>query len=412
MNLPLFIAKRYFFTRTKASFITFISRISMIGVGVEVMALILILSVFNGLEDFQKGLFRTYDPDLKIIYKEGTRFRFSPQQFQQLQKIPEITFVNPVLEDQALIRYGGKQLVVRLKGVTEEFIKAKRLKAQVTEGDYLLNDYDRNFGLIGLGVFLSMGMSFEDVFTPIEAWYPNHQSLKSFSINSEAVRSNVFFPGGVLEVEQSFDNQMVIVPYLWMQQLVGSDNEFSGIELMLKNENQSLKIKQAVEKILGSSFDVQTRDEQHAILLKAIKIEKLFVFLIMAFVMGIASFTLFYALSLLVIEKKKDLHTMLAMGISPKQMFQTFLLVGLLISFSGAFLGMFLGFGFAWMQETFGIISLGIPNALIDAYPIKMELMDFIWTTLVVVIITFLASIFPAYKAVQITFKSTPLSKD
>jgi lipoprotein-releasing system permease protein len=127
----------------------------------------------------------------------------------------------------------------------------------------------------------------------------------------------------------------------------------------------------------------------------------------MAFVMGIASFTLFYALSLLVIEKKKDLATMLAMGISQKQLFYAFLWVGILISFSGAFVGMFLGFGFAWAQETFGIISLGIPNALIDAYPIKMELFDFIWTTLVVVIITFLASIFPAYKAVQITFNSS-----
>jgi lipoprotein-releasing system permease protein len=126
----------------------------------------------------------------------------------------------------------------------------------------------------------------------------------------------------------------------------------------------------------------------------------------MAFVMGIASFTLFYALSLLVIEKKKDLQTMLAMGISKSQLFQTFLFVGILISFSGAFLGMFLGFAFAWIQETFGIISLGIPNALIDAYPIKMDMMDFIWTALVVVLITFLASIFPAYKAVQITFNS------
>jgi lipoprotein-releasing system permease protein len=406
VNLPLFIAKRYFFTRSKASFITFISRISMIGVGVEVMALILILSVFNGLEDFQKGLFRTYDPDLKVVLKDATRFNITQQQYLQLSNIPEIKFVNPVLEDQALIRYGGKQLVVRLKGVDEEFLKAKRLKAQITEGDYVLNDSNHSFGLVGLGVFLSMGMSFEDVFTPIEAWYPNHSSLKNFSINAEAARSNIFFPGGVLEVEQNFDNQMVIVPLKWMEQLVGTENQFSAIELMLNNENQSIQVKESIQKILGSNYEIQTRDEQHSILLKAIKIEKLFVFLIMAFVMGIASFTLFYALSLLVIEKKKDLQTMLAMGISKSQLFQSFLFVGILISFSGAFLGMFLGFTFAWIQETFGIISLGITNALIDAYPIKMEVMDFIWTALVVVIITFLASIFPAYKAVQITFNS------
>ena len=200
---------------------------------------------------------------------------------------------------------------------------------------------------------------------------------------------------------------MVLVPLEWMRQLVGTEKELSALELMLKDENQAEKVKNDIKRVLGESFDIQTRDEQHAILLKAIKIEKLFVFLIMAFVMGIASFTLFYALSLLVIEKKKDLATMLAMGISKKQLFRTFLWVGVLISFSGAIIGMILGFSFAWAQETFGIISLGIPNALIDAYPIKMELFDFIWTALVVIIITFLASIFPAYKAVQITFNST-----
>jgi len=160
-----------------------------------------------------------------------------------------------------------------------------------------------------------------------------------------------------------------------------------------------------MKKILGSSYSVQTRDEQHAILLKAIKIEKFFVFLIMAFVMGIASFTLFYSLSLLVIEKRKDLRTLLALGISRSQLFKTILWVGFLICFSGALLGMILGFVLGWAQQTFGIIGLGIPNALIDAYPIKMEMMDFVWTALVVLSITTFASIIPARKAVDMTFK-------
>ena len=131
---------------------------------------------------------------------------------------------------------------------------------------------------------------------------------------------------------------------------------------------------------------------------------KLFVFILMAFIMGIASFTLFYALSLLVIEKRKDLRTLLAMGMTPKQMMQIFLSVGLFISFSGAVVGMGLGFALGWIQQTFGIIPLGIPNALIDAYPIQMEWFDFLMTALVVMVITFLASIIPARKAVQLTF--------
>jgi lipoprotein-releasing system permease protein len=377
----------------------------MVGVGVEVMALILILSVFNGLEDFQKGLFQTFDPDLKIIAKNTPRFKISEEKLKQIKALSGITFINPVLEDQALLRFGNKQVVASFKGVDDSFLSANRLKKQLVEGDYFLKSDGQSFALVGIGVFLNMGMSFENVVEPVEAWYPNHQSLRKFTINEEAIRSNIFYPAGVLEVEQTFDNQTVIVPLDWMNDLVGAEDKLSGYEIMLASGVDEKRVQQQIKQILGNSYSIQTRDEQHAMLLKAIKIEKLFVFLIMAFVMGIASFTLFYSLSLLVIEKRKDLRTLLAIGISRSQLFKTIMWVGFLICFSGAVLGMVLGFVMAWAQQTFGIIGLGIPNALIDAYPIKMELMDFVWTSLVVLTITTLASIIPARKAVEITFK-------
>ena len=377
----------------------------MVGVGVEVMALILILSVFNGLEDFQKGLFQTFDPDLKIIDKNSPRFSIPEEKLKQIKALSGITFINPVLEDQALLRFGNKQVVASFKGVDDSFLNANRLKKQVVEGDYFLKSDGQSFALVGIGVFLNMGMSFENVVEPVEAWYPNHQSLRKFSINEEAIRSNIFYPAGVIEVEQTFDNQTVIVPLDWMNDLVGAENKLSGYEIMLANGVDEKSVQLQIKQILGNNFSIQTRDEQHAMLLKAIKIDKLFVFLIMAFVMGIASFTLFYSLSLLVIEKRKDLRTLLAIGISRSQLFKTIMWVGFLICFSGAILGMIFGFVFAWAQKTFGIIGLGIPNAMIDAYPIKMELMDFVWTSLVVLTITTLASIIPARKAVEMTFK-------
>jgi len=383
-----------------------ISRISMVGVGVEVMALILILSVFNGLEDFQKGIFKTYDPDIKIVQSDVSRIQLTPEKLTQIQRIPGIQHIHPVLEDQALIRYGKKQLVVKFKGVDSTFLASGRLKKQVVEGDYFLQEGDQSFGLVGIGVFLSMGMSFENTLEPIEAWYPDHRSLKNFSIREESIRSNLFFPSGVLEVEQNFDNQTIIVPLKWMDDLVGAEGKLSAYEIMLSPGMDERSVQDELKNVLGARYQVQTRDEQHAMLLRAIKIEKLFVFLIMAFVMGIASFTLFYALSLLVIEKRKDLKTLLALGISPKQLFNLFMWVGFLISFSGACLGMLLGLGLGWGQQRFGWIGLGIENALIDAYPIKMESMDFIWTALVVIIITTLASVFPARKAVQMTFRT------
>jgi lipoprotein-releasing system permease protein len=278
------------------------------------------------------------------------------------------------------------------------------LKKQVVEGDYFLGDTTQAFALVGIGVFLNMGMSFENTVEPIQAWYPDHDRLRRFSLNENTIRSQSFFPAGVLEVEQNFDNQTVIVPLQWMENLMNMPGKRSAYEIILDPQANDLAVKDQLKAILGKDILVQTRDEQHALLLKAIKIEKLFVFLIMAFVMGIASFTLFYALSLLVIEKRRDLRSLMAIGITPNQMLRSILYLGLLISFSGALVGMLLGFGLAWLQQQFGIVPLGIPNALIDAYPIKMEVGDFLWTSLTVIVITFIASIFPAQKAIQMTF--------
>ncbi len=378
----------------------------MISVGVEVMALVLILSVFNGLEEFQKGLFNTFDPDLKIVQAKGDRFQLTATQVKSISQLSGVKFVNPILEDQGLIRFEQKQLVVRMKGVDPSYLVAGRLKNQVVEGDYFIESGEHPFALVGIGVFLAMGMSFDNVFEPIEAWYPNHSQLKRATLNENAIRRNFFFPSGVLEVEQNFDNQTVIVPLDWMEELVGVPGYRSAYEIMLAPNSDDQAIKNQIQTILGSPYNVQTRNEQHAILLKAIKIEKLFVFLIMAFVMGIASFTLFYALSLLVLEKRKDLYTLMAMGVSRQQVFRAFLWVGALISFSGAVIGMLLGFVLATIQQQFGVISLGIPNALIEAYPIQMDPWDFIWTALVVILITGLAALFPARKAVQMTFNS------
>lgn len=377
----------------------------MIGVGVEVMALVLILSVFNGLEDFQKGLFKTFDPDLSVISLSASRFSLTPSQQKQISQISGVQSVQSILEDQALIRYNGKQLVVTLKGIDTSFIASKRLLNQVVDGEYLVEYQGLPYGLVGVGVFLAMGMNFEDIYHPIEAWYPNQKALANFQINVDAANQKSFFPSGVLQVEQTFDNQMILVPLQWMRDLTLSDSTaVSKMEIMLAEGANEREVQQSIQLLLGEKFQVQTRDQQHAILLRAIKIEKLFVFILMAFIMGIASFTLFYALSLLVIEKRKDLRTLLAMGITPQQLMRIFLSVGLFISFSGAIVGMGLGFTLGWIQKTFGIIPLGIPNALIDAYPIQMEWFDFFMTALVVIIITFLASIIPARKAVQMTF--------
>lgn len=404
-RLSFFLAKRFFSSKTKASFISLISKISMIGVGVEVMALVLILSVFNGLEDFQRDLFKSFDPDYKITLQQKGTFQLDSALLHKIKQLKEVKFATPVLEDQALFRYKGKQMVVQLKGVDPSFLASKRLSKNIAEGGYFLKDAEgkTDFALVGLGVFLSMGLSFEDVFNPIEAWYPDHRSLKNFSLNQNAIRSNAIFPAGVIAVEQGFDNQTVVVSLDWMQQLTGKD-QISSFEIMTHDGVEEADLKAKLSAILDKNYRIESRDEQHATLLKAVSIEKLFVFLVMAFVMGIASFTLFYSLSLLVIEKKKDLKTLRSMGITRGQLFRTFLFLGFLISFTGALVGLFLGFSLAWLQETFGFVKMGIENGLVDAYPIQMKWTDFVYTAILVVCITVVSAIFPSKKAVNQTF--------
>ncbi|MEY2761911.1 MAG: hypothetical protein RLZZ96_1811, partial [Bacteroidota bacterium] len=267
MSISLFVAKRYFFSPFKASFITLISRISMIGVGVEVMALVLILSVFNGLEDFQIGLFKTFDPDLTIISKSDTRFSLTSAQFNQIAKIRGVSSVQPILEDQALIRYNGKQLVVTLKGIDSSFISSRRLREQVVDGDYLVENEGITFGMVGAGVFMSMGMNFDDAFHPVEVWYPNQKALAKFQINEDAANLKTFFPSGVLQVEQMFDNQMILVPLPWMRDLTLADsNSVSKVDVMLTKEANELDVQKAIQPILGTNYQVQTRNQQHAIL--------------------------------------------------------------------------------------------------------------------------------------------------
>ena len=378
----------------------------MIGVGVEVMALVLILSVFNGLESFQKDLFKSFDPDYKISFQKKGVFELDSAILSKLQGVSAVSYVIPVLEDQALMRYKGKQMVVQMKGVAPSFLASKRLSKNIAEGGYFLKDAEgkNDFALVGLGIFLSLGLSFDDVFNPIEAWYPDHRSLKNFSLNENAIRSNTVFPSGVIAVEQGFDNQTVLVSLDWMQTLCGKEQQISAFEVMVKEGTDEKELKAALSKIVGKQFIIESRDEQHSSLLKAVSIEKFFVFLVMAFVMGIASFTLFYTLSLLVIEKKKDLKTLLSMGITRQQLFRTFLFLGFIISFSGAIVGLLLGFSLAWAQEHFGIIKMGIENGLVDAYPIKMKASDFLYTSILVILITLIAAIFPSKKAVNQTF--------
>ncbi|MDR6563494.1 MULTISPECIES: ABC transporter permease [Arcicella] len=403
MNFPFFIAKRYFFARKKTSFISLISMISMLGVGVGTMALVVVLSVFNGLEDFQRGLYKSFDADLKVSAKKGKYFSCPPALLKKISKVHGIGSITQVIEENVLLRYRNAQMVVNLKGVDESFLKQERLQKTMIDGHAILQDSGIAYSIVGSGIAVKLGIDIDAFFTPLEVWYPRNKQTKTLDFYAtDAFNKMNLVPAGVFAIEQQYDDNYIYAPLSFAQNLFELENQRTALEIKVANEEEVATIQDALKDVLGNEFVVQNQDEQHASLLRAIKIEKLFVFLTLTFIIGIASFNIFFSLSMLAIEKKEDVKTLYAMGADAKIIQKIFLLEGAIVAFTGAIVGLILGFTICWLQLTYGFISMGIVGALIDAYPIKMEFSDFFFTAVVVVIITLLASYFPAKRAASV----------
>ncbi|MFC0183515.1 lipoprotein-releasing system permease protein [Pseudarcicella hirudinis] len=402
MNFPLYIARRYFFAKKKASFISLISNISMLGVGVGVTALVIVLSVFNGLEDFQRGLYKSFDPNLKISPKEGKNFLVSEALLKKLQQTEGVASVTQVIQENALLRYRDAQMVVNLKGVDDNFIRQNRLKNSILQGNLVLHEKGQDYMVMGTGVYLTLGVNLEDFLTPVEVWFPKNTGSKTIDFTSADAFSRLnILPSGIFAIEQEYDDNYVFVPLSFAKELFEYGNKRTALEVQIKSGADLARIQSSFSNLLGDQFIVQNQDEQHATLLRAIKIEKLFVFLTLSFIIGIASFNIFFSLSMLAIEKKEDVKTLYAMGATSDIIMKIFLFEGAIVAFSGAIFGLILGFLACWLQETFGFISMGIANALVDAYPVKMQFSDFLYTSLTVSLLTVLASYFPARRATE-----------
>lgn len=374
----------------------------MLGVCIGTMALVVVLSVFNGLEDFQRKLFKNIDSDLKVSPVKGKNFECPRRLIQQIAQVEGVKNTTEVIQENALLRYNKAQMVVTLKGVDENFLKQERLKSSLVDGELKLGASGINYAIVGSGVAYLLGIDLDAYFIPIEALYPHNNNSKTIDFYAtDAFNQANLLPGGVFAIEQEYDNSFVFVPLAFAQELFEYGSKRSALEIQVKDKQELANVQKRLKDLLGDKFLVQNQDEQHASLLKAIKIEKLFVFLTLSFIIGIASFNIFFSLSMLAIEKKQDVKTLYAMGATPAMIRRIFLSEGALVAFIGASIGLIFGFGLCLAQQTYGFVSMGIVGSLVDAYPIKMVVSDFVYTAIVVIIITLLASYFPAKKAAK-----------
>ena len=369
----------------------------MLGIGVGTMALVIVLSVFNGLEDLNRQIFKSFDPDLKVTPKIGKSFLLDNAKLQKIKALNEVAYITQVIQDNALVRYRNSQMVVNLKGVDDTFQKNSSMKKSLVEGDFVLKKDSVDYAIIGGNVFAALNISLQNIFEPLEIWYPRNR--KTISLNpNDNINTHLLNISGVYSLEQ-FHDDFVYVPLEIAQQLTEYGNRRTAIEIQVKEEENIEKTQETIREILGNDFLIQNQDEQNASLFRAIKIEKLFIFIALLFIIGIASFNIFFSLTMLVIDKKQDLKTLFAMGADESLVKKIFYSEGALVSFIGAIVGLLVGGTICFLQERFGFIKMGMDSAIIDSYPVKMHISDFVLTAFAIIFITFIASYLPAKRA-------------
>ena len=398
MNLPTWIARRYFFSKKKRSFISWLSILSMLGVGVGTMALVIVLSVFNGMEELNRQIFKTFESDMTVSPKQGKRFLASPELLSRLRQTPGVSLLTAVAQDNALAKYDDRQTVVRLKGVDDNYLQRQQLDSALLEGKLLLRRDGVNYAMVADGIRSDLTISLIDILTPLQVLYP--QSGKSFSVlNPDAFSSESLTVAGIFFIESRYDN-FVLAPLTTARELFGYEaNEVTSLELQLRPGTDEDAAKRALQTAAGDQLLVQSRDDLNTDLYRAIRVEKLFVALTLGFIILIASINIFFSLSMLVIEKKEDIKILFAMGATTGLVRRIFLTEGAIIALTGAIAGLVLGIVICVAQERYGFIRMGTVSSIIDAYPVRLSTSDIVLTGVLVILITILTSWFPAQRA-------------
>lgn len=374
----------------------------MVGVAISTMALVAVMSVFNGLEDLIRSLFASFDAELKVEPAQGKSFVVTEDWLEAIKSLEGVDIVTEVIEDNALLEYRGNQQVARIKGVSDNFLEQGRFSKGYFWGDTTLGTPIRPGAILGRGVGFFLSVNLGEINSSLKVYYPKAPRTAGSIDPNQLYSSAQIEPRAFFSIEQKFDNEYVIVPLEFSKNLLNYGQKRTSLEIKVKEEASILEVQKTLKRHLGPEFLVKNANEQHAGLIRTVKLEKLFVFLTLTFILAIASFNIFFSLSMLAIEKKKDIAILKSMGAKDHLIRSIFLKQGAMIAFSGAILGLILGFLLVWAQDYFGLISLGIASGVVDAYPVRINWMDFAWISLAVVTITLAASWRPAWIASQV----------
>jgi ABC-type lipoprotein release transport system permease subunit len=389
MIFPFYIAKRYLIAKKSHNIINIISIISVVGVMVGTGALIIVLSVFNGFEGLVLGLFNSFNPDLKVEVIQGKTFTLTAEQSEKIKQVPGVAFVVEIVEENALARFGEKQSIVMMKGVGDGFTEMTPLDDFMLNGHYSLGSENKPAAVIGAGVAYYLSIYPEEFAVPMSLYLPKRTRKTLTGTPEQSFNSRPVHVAGVFTIQQEFDMSYVIVPISLARELLEYEHEVTSIDIGLTGPSALAVGKQQIAEILGPGFQVKDRYQQQATLYRVMKSEKWAVFFILAMILVIAAFNMIGSLSMLIVDKKKDIAVLWSLGAGKSQIRRIFFTEGMMISLAGGLLGLLLGGLLALLQQEFGLLRLGGGEGtyIVDAYPVKVQLLDFIYVLITVIVI-------------------------
>lgn len=395
MKLSVYIAKRYLFAKKSKNAINIISAVSVAGVAVGTMALIIILSVFNGLEGMVSKIFNTFDPDLSITIAEGKVFTPDSASVVKLSEISSISAFSLTLEENVLLKYGDRQYIATIKGVDDNYGGVTGIDSSMYEDGVFTLKTQNNTprAVLGIGVanFLGVNVNF---ITPLNIYVPRRTGGNNINPENAFIRKYIF-PSGIFQIEQEFDSKYLFVPLDFCRELLEYENEISSIDIKLKDYIYEPSARKEAEKIFGEKYVIKNRFEQQEIFYRVMRSERLAIFFILTLIIIIASFNIIGSLTMLIIEKERDIEILKSLGADNQLIKRIFIFEGWMISILGAIAGLVLGFIICWLQETYGLIKLNSESLIMTSYPVTMKLKDFFIVPATVLVIGYWAAWYP-----------------
>lgn len=393
MNTPFYIAKRYLFSKKSHNIVNIITGISVFGIFISTAAMVIVLSAFNGIEGLVQDLYSSFDPDIKITLKEGKTFTIGSEQLKEIKKIDGIRSVSQTIDEVVLLKKGENWVTATMKGVDQNFLQQSIPDSIMTEGFPVVKEGGVEYALLGYGVQNMLQVSSNPQYNNTITVYGLKRSEKLNRNNKDAFEPRLITVGGVFSINPDFDNKYVLVPIDFASSILGYQNEITALEIAVNSDSDPDLIKEQISPVLGQNFNIKTRYEQNELVFKTNETEKWMVFLILGFILLLSTFNIIASLTMLILDKEKDIQTLSSLGAPYSQIKKVFIYEGLLVNFLGAILGIGVGLGVSIIQIKFHIITMA--NSVVDYWPMIIKPIDVVLIFITVLVIGFTSSYLP-----------------